>query len=150
MVFKRCEGAGPVIVIGAVGIISQIEVHPETIVSQMLRLEVAPGWVSFFTSQAVHEWKKIAILAVINGQLSGLAINREAELAITLIFLNITGGRLHLDVLLLWEFLHCDFKTQIRIRLEIFESLKFLFLSRREWALAIMRKEFILHLSKFF
>ena len=74
-VLNRGQWTRPLLVIGTIGVVSQVEIHQEFPIRQLFHFDVAPCRIGFLARQAVDKWQEIAILVGIKRQPCGLPIN---------------------------------------------------------------------------
>src|SRR3972149_8931174 len=68
-IFRGRQRARPHLVVSAVRVIGQVEIHQETVTRQGVRFEIAPGGIGFFSGESIHKWKEESMLAGVKGQL---------------------------------------------------------------------------------
>lgn len=78
-VLRWRDRAGPHIIVGAIGVISHVEIHKEILTWQRLRLQITACGIRFLASERINEWQEKSILVLVNGQFSGLSIHLKFE-----------------------------------------------------------------------
>src|SRR5665648_581504 len=96
-VLGRGDGAGPIGVVCAIGVIRQIEVDNKPSAGEQLRLEISTCSVRFLASERVREGQEETMLVLENSEFNILPINRKAEKAESVIILHSSRIRLYRD-----------------------------------------------------
>src|SRR3989304_6147102 len=121
-VLRRRDRARPVFVVGAVGIVGEVEVDEQAAVGKGLRLEIAAGAIGLLPGERVGEGKEEAVLVVVEGERGLNSVDLETDAAESLVRLQVAGRRLHLAGLLHGELLHLEHEAQARVRREVAQA----------------------------
>ncbi len=85
------DRTGPHLIVGAIRVISQVEIHKEALTRQRLRLQITACGIRLLTTERIDKRQEISVLILIDCQFGGLSVHLKFESPIPHISLYATG-----------------------------------------------------------